>query len=62
MVDGIHRWTFSGVDMSNIKTTKDNGYIWIKIGNKQIRVKRTELPKKHDNVGDEPEVTSEIRR
>ena len=56
MVDDIHKWTFAGVDMTNIKTTKDNGYVWVKVGNKQVRIKKSEAPKKRENAGDEPEV------
>lgn len=39
---GIHHYTFSGVDMSNIRTVKDNGYVWVKLDGKQKRMKRIE--------------------
>jgi hypothetical protein len=35
-----HTYTFSGVDMSRIKTTRDNGYVWVRVDGKEIRVKR----------------------
>ncbi len=39
---GIHNYTFQGVDMSGIKTTRDNGYVWVWKEGKQIRVTRAE--------------------
>lgn len=36
----IHHYTFQGVDMRNIKTTRDNGYVWVRRNGKQVRVKR----------------------
>lgn len=62
MVDGIHRWTFAGVDMSNIKTTKESEYVWVRVGNKQVLIKKSEVSKKRENAGDKPEVTNEVRR
>lgn len=37
---GIHHYTFSGVDMSHIRTTRDNGYVWVRKDGKEIRIKR----------------------
>lgn len=39
-MDNIHRYTFQGVDMSGIRTTKDSGYVWVREGQKQVRMKR----------------------
>ena len=39
---GIHNYTFAGVDMKGIKSTKDNGYVWVWVGGKQVRMKRIE--------------------
>jgi uncharacterized GH25 family protein len=39
-MDNIHNYTFRGVDMSNIRTTKDNGYVWVRKGASQIYMKR----------------------
>jgi hypothetical protein len=39
---GIHNYTFQGVDMKKIKTTRDNGYVWVYKDGKQVRVKREE--------------------
>lgn len=46
-LNNIHNYTFQGVDMSGIKTTKDNGYAWVKVGgSKQVHMKREEAIKK----------------
>lgn len=42
---GIHKYTFQGVDTSNFKPPKDNGYVWVKVGNRQVRMKRTDAEK-----------------
>lgn len=48
----IHHYTFSGVDMKDIKTTKDNGWVWVWIGPKQVRIKREEaLEEGYEIVG-----------
>ena len=39
---GIHHYTFQGVDMSNIRTTRDNGYVWAHRDGKQVRMPRQE--------------------
>lgn len=40
---GIHHYTFSGVDMKDIKTTKDNGYVWARTeSGKQTRMPRVQ--------------------
>jgi hypothetical protein len=39
-MDNTHHYTFSGVDMTGIRTTRDNGYVWVRRGVKQVRVKR----------------------
>ena len=39
---GIHHYTFQGVDMSGIRTTRDNGFVWVWMGGKQVRMKRSE--------------------
>lgn len=36
----LHNYTFSGVDMTGIRTTRDNGYVWARVGGIQKRVKR----------------------
>lgn len=36
----IHRYTFSGVDTSHIRTTRDNGFVWVRKDGKEVRVKR----------------------
>jgi len=41
-MDNIHNYTFQGVDMSHIKTTRDNGYVWVIKGGSQVRMKREE--------------------
>lgn len=42
-MDNIHKYTFQGVDMSGIRTTKDNGYVWAYVGGgRQKRMKREE--------------------
>lgn len=53
---GIHNYTFQGVDMSGIKTTRDNGYVWVWKEGKQIRVTRTEA----ENEG--YEIISKVRK
>lgn len=60
----IHRWTFQGVDTSHIKTTKDNGYVWVMIKGRQVRMKRvmaiqegqTIISKKRENAAQGAEV------
>ena len=37
---GIHHYTFQGVDISHLRTTRDNGYVWVRKDGKQVRVKR----------------------
>lgn len=39
---GIHNYTFSGIDMRDIRTTRDNGYVWAWVDGKQKRVTKTE--------------------
>lgn len=39
---GIHHYTFQGVDMSGVKTTRDNGYVWVQKNGRQVRMKREE--------------------
>lgn len=39
---GIHHYTFSGVDMTGIKTTKKSLYVWVWKNKKQVRMLRTE--------------------
>ena len=39
---GIHKYTFSGVDTTGLKTTRDNGYVWVLVDKKQKRMLRTE--------------------
>lgn len=39
--DNIHNYTFQGVDTSHLKR-KDNGYVWVRIGGVQKRMKREE--------------------
>lgn len=39
---GIHHYTFQGVDTSNFRTLRDNGYVWVKVDGKQKRMKRNE--------------------
>lgn len=42
-MDNIHKYTFTGVDMRKIRTTKDNGYVWAYVGGgRQRRMKREE--------------------
>lgn len=53
---GIHNYTFQGVDMSGIKTTRDNGYVWVWKDGKQIRVTRAEA----ENEG--YEIISKVRK
>jgi hypothetical protein len=62
---GIHHYTFAGVDMTGIKATKDNGYVWVQKVGKQVRMKRSEAieegyeiihPKKREKRGlEQPE-------
>jgi hypothetical protein len=37
---GIHHYTFSGVDMTGIRATRDNGYVWVRVDGKEKRVKK----------------------
>lgn len=39
-MDNIHNYTFQGVDMRGIRTTRDNGYVWVQQDGKQVRMKR----------------------
>ena len=39
-VKTLHKYKFSGVDTSHIRITKDNGYVWVMLGGKQVRMKR----------------------
>lgn len=39
---GIHNYTFQGVDMKGIRTTRDNGYVWVWKGGRQVRVTKQE--------------------
>lgn len=41
-MDNIHNYTFQGVDMKGIRTTKDNGWVWVWKGSKQVRMRREE--------------------
>lgn len=41
-MDNIHNYTFQGVDMSGIKTTRDNGYVWVYKGGSQVRMRRSQ--------------------
>jgi hypothetical protein len=36
----LHNYRFTGVDMTGIRTTRDNGYVWVRRDGKQVRVKR----------------------
>lgn len=64
-MDNIHHYTFQGVDMSHIKTTKDNGYVWVIKGASQVRMKRKDaleqgyeiVPKKRETRRARAEVT-----
>lgn len=38
----IHHYTFSGVDMKGIRTTRDNGYVWAWVDGRQKRMRREE--------------------
>jgi hypothetical protein len=38
-MDNIHHYVFQGVDMSRIRTTKDNGFVWAERDGKQVRMK-----------------------
>lgn len=38
----IHNYTFQGVDMSHIRTTRDNGYVWCRVGARQVLKKLEE--------------------
>ena len=67
---GIHHYTFQGVDMSGIRTTRDNGFVWVWAGGKQVRMKRTEaeeegfeiIPQKRDKRRKGAEVRNGISR
>lgn len=41
-MDNIHNYTFSGVDMTGIRTTRDNGYVWVLKGATQVRMPRSQ--------------------
>ena len=41
-MDNIHNYTFQGVDMKGIKTTRDNGYVWARVGTKEVRMPRVQ--------------------
>lgn len=39
----LHHYTFQGVDTSKLRTTRDNGYVWVMLeGGKQKRIRRDE--------------------
>lgn len=40
-----HKYTFSGVDTTGFKK-KDNGYVWVFVNNRQIRMKKNEAQEK----------------
>lgn len=45
-LNNIHKYTFLGVDMSGIRTEKDNGLVWARIGgSRQVLVRREEAMK-----------------
>jgi hypothetical protein len=54
---GIHNYTFQGIDMKGIRTTKDNGWVWVWNNGRQMRVKRIEA----ENEGYEI-VTPKVRK
>jgi hypothetical protein len=37
---GTHHYAFTVPDISHIKTTRDNGFVWVRKGGSQVRVKR----------------------
>jgi hypothetical protein len=39
-MDNIHNYTFQGADMKDIRTTKDNGYVWVRRNESQVRMRR----------------------
>lgn len=41
-VKTLHKYRFDGIDTSHIRTTRDNGYVWVWKGGKQVRMKRSE--------------------
>lgn len=41
-LNNIHHYTFHVPDMSRIRTTRENGYVWVQQGAKQVRMKREE--------------------
>lgn len=41
-VKTVHKWRFQGVDTSHIRTTKDNGLVWVYRGGKQVLMKRAQ--------------------
>jgi len=51
-----HNYTFSGVDMTGIRKTKDNGFVWVWRGGKQVRITKAQareegyeiIPQKRD--------------
>ena len=36
----FHKDHFGGVDTSRFKAARDNGYVWVRKGGKEVRVKR----------------------
>ena len=46
---GIHNYTFQGVDMKGIKTTRDNGWVWVYKDGRQVRIRKKKLFKKVTN-------------
>lgn len=39
---GVHHYTFSGVDMSGIRNRNKSKYVWVRRGDRQVRVLREE--------------------
>lgn len=67
-VEHGHNYTFRGVDTSHIKTGKDNGYAWVRIDGKQVRMLKVKalregyeiIPQKRERRRESAEVNNGI--
>lgn len=63
MSGNTHHYTFQGVDTSRIRTTRDNGYVWVQQGGRQVRMKREQaLEEGHAIVPDRKKANDHRQR
>ena len=49
-VKTLHRYRFQGVDTSHIRSTRDNGYVWVWQGGRQVRMKRADAEREGRDI------------